>query len=294
MKEVWQQRALVNIADGHKEFLDDIERIASPTFKPVPRDVLLARAKTKRACVERYRFHDVDWELLDVGEQKSTRRKWLPCFDGVAGVIFVASLSEYDQTASNGASKKRTNKMVEALEQFRAICNSTAFDNTPVLLFLTKREVFWEKLEYSDIAAQTPFADYGGPPNDFDSGVSYFIEKFRDCGNRHKVIYFDVCTHVCNATDTANSKYGLFHIFTIDVYALHSFQSCSSNCIHFSHNSGIRTGQCDEYYCPNMHISRTTMYWQFDSQQHGSDAKSPRCGKTYSIFVRCKEIKLPL
>lgn len=35
--------------------------------------------------------------IVDVGGQKSERRKWIHCFENVTSLIFLASLSEYDQ-----------------------------------------------------------------------------------------------------------------------------------------------------------------------------------------------------
>jgi len=207
---VWKKRSLVNIIDGHKVFLDEIDRIASTTFKPTQQDVLLARVKTTQVVMERYRIDGIDFEMYDVGGQRSERRKWIDCFDSVDAVIFVAALSEYDQ---NLAESKRTNRMVEALELFRSICNNRAFANTSVMLFLNKKDIFEEKLQYSDIAAQRPFADYGGPPKDFNNGVLYFIEKFKDCLINDEIT--DSFIQACTATDTNNMEFVLDSTRTI-------------------------------------------------------------------------------
>lgn len=204
MKIVWQRRSIVNIIDGHKEFLDSIDRIASPSFKPTQQDLLLARVKTTQVNMERYRIEGCDFEMYDVGGQRSERRKWIDCFDSVDAVIFVAALSEFDQ---NLAESKRTNRMVEALELFRTVCNNRAFANTSVLLFLNKKDIFEEKLQYSDIAAQKPFADYGGPTKDFNNGVVYFIEKFKDCLINDEIT--DSFIQACTATDTNNMEFVL-------------------------------------------------------------------------------------
>lgn len=210
MREVWKKRSYVNIIDGHKEFLDSLERIASPSFKPTQQDLLLARVKTTQVNMERYKIDNIEFEMYDVGGQRSERRKWIDCFDSVDAVIFVAALSEFDQ---NLAESKRTNRMVEALELFRTVCNNRAFANTSVLLFLNKKDVFEEKLQYSDIAAQKPFADYDGPPNDLNNGIIYFIEKFKDCLINDEMT--DSFIQPCTATDTNNMEFVLDSTRTI-------------------------------------------------------------------------------
>lgn len=35
--------------------------------------------------------------IVDVGEQKNQRRKWIDCFQNVTSIMFLASLSGYDQ-----------------------------------------------------------------------------------------------------------------------------------------------------------------------------------------------------
>ena len=36
--------------------------------------------------------------MVDVGGQRSERRKWIHCFENVTSVMFLAAVSEYDQT----------------------------------------------------------------------------------------------------------------------------------------------------------------------------------------------------
>lgn len=36
--------------------------------------------------------------MVDVGGQRSERRKWIRCFDNVELVIFLVAMSEFDQT----------------------------------------------------------------------------------------------------------------------------------------------------------------------------------------------------
>lgn len=204
MRQVWQQRAATNVIDGHKMFLDGLERIADPDFRPTSNEVLLARVRTTQVVCERYTIEGVTFELFDVGGQRAERRKWIDTFENVDAVIFVAALSEYDQSL---AEARRTNRMVEAIELFKSVCNNKAFSNTPVLLFLNKKDIFQEKVMTSDIKAQRPFADYAGPPADFDAGVHYFKNKFEDC-----IVdpdYQDSFIHVTKATDTDNMQFVL-------------------------------------------------------------------------------------
>ena len=34
--------------------------------------------------------------MLDVGGQRSERKKWIHCFEGVTSIIFCVAMSEYD------------------------------------------------------------------------------------------------------------------------------------------------------------------------------------------------------
>lgn len=36
--------------------------------------------------------------MFDVGGQRTERKKWIHCFEGVTAIIFVVAISEYDLT----------------------------------------------------------------------------------------------------------------------------------------------------------------------------------------------------
>ena len=143
------------------------------------------------------------YEMYDVGGQRSDRRKWIACFDDVTAVIFVAALSEYDQTLAEADA----NRMVEALDLFSSVVNAQSFTNSSFLLFLNKKDVFAEKIMYSDIADVEHFSDYTGPRKDFDKGVSYFIQKFK--ARLVKKELNDTFIHVTCATDTQQMDFVL-------------------------------------------------------------------------------------
>ena len=39
---------------------------------------------------------DVFVRMFDVGGQRSERKKWIHCFEGVTAIIFIVAMSEYD------------------------------------------------------------------------------------------------------------------------------------------------------------------------------------------------------
>ena len=41
-------------------------------------------------------FGEVNFRLVDVGGQRSERKKWIHCFEDVSSIIFIASLAEYN------------------------------------------------------------------------------------------------------------------------------------------------------------------------------------------------------
>ena len=49
--------------------------------------------------------------MVDVGGQRSERRKWIHCFEGVTSVLFLVAISEYDQVLSSAETEGEVCKL---------------------------------------------------------------------------------------------------------------------------------------------------------------------------------------
>jgi len=192
---------------------DNIERIASPGYEPTSEDILRCRARTTgiveiEFSIERYRFR-----VVDVGGQRSERKKWIHCFENVTALIFCVSLSEYDQKLYED---EKVNRMLEALELFGQVCNSEWFSRTDIILFLNKNDLFAEKIKRVNLAVCFP--EYTGGL-DYEQASTFIKNKFLHLNNpastlatergvpqqavaHTKIIY----PHITCATDTQNVK----------------------------------------------------------------------------------------
>ncbi|KAI9530853.1 hypothetical protein NQZ68_000344 [Dissostichus eleginoides] len=69
-----------------------------PNYVPTQQDVLRTRVKTTGIVETHFTFKDLYFNLedVDVGGQRSERKKWIHCFEGVTSIIFCVALSDYD------------------------------------------------------------------------------------------------------------------------------------------------------------------------------------------------------
>ncbi|XP_072450323.1 guanine nucleotide-binding protein subunit alpha-11-like isoform X2 [Chiloscyllium punctatum] len=93
----YERRREYQLLDSTNYYLTDIDRIAASDYIPTDQDVLRVRVPTTGINEYSFNMHTVTLRLVDVGGQKSERRKWIHCFENVISIIFLASLSEYDQ-----------------------------------------------------------------------------------------------------------------------------------------------------------------------------------------------------
>jgi len=204
IKTLWRDTAIQNayscrdkhfqLNDSAAYFFDNIERFYQKDYLPTFQDVLRARVRSTGIDEADFSFEGLRFRMLDVGGQRSERRKWIHCFEGVTAIIFCVALSEYDQ---NLREDDITNRMKESLVLFEEICNSQWFVDTAFILFLNKLDLFKEKIKRVDLKATFP--QYTGGRQE-DPAKAFIKSLFLGVNRTGKTVF----SHFTIAIDTKN------------------------------------------------------------------------------------------
>jgi len=199
--EMYEQRAQIGIEDSTKYFWDKIDAVMADGYVPDAEDILLVRYRTTGVIDQTFQIKKNTFHVFDVGGQKSERKKWIHCFEDVTAVIFVASLSCYDEVMFEDQEK---NSMVDQLELFDKIVNDKTFEKTSVILFLNKKDLFAQRLSAGrEITLCPAFKSYGGPSADIEATTDYIKGEFV-AKNANNASESSVFTHLTCATDERN------------------------------------------------------------------------------------------
>jgi len=193
IKETFEHRAKLKIDDSSSYFFDNVDRIASRSYIPTDKDILLVRHRTTGVIEQKFEIKGTIFHIFDVGGQRSERKKWIHCFEHVTAVIFVSALSSYDEVMYED---DETNSMIDSIELFEEICNLRWFMQTAMILFLNKKDLFALKIQ--KVPLTVCFNEYDGPDT-YDDCINYIRHQFESKNKdpKNKQIY----THLTSATD---------------------------------------------------------------------------------------------
>lgn len=118
----------------------------------------MLRVRVPTTGIIEYPFvlENITFRMVDVGGQRSERRKWIHCFENVTSIMFLAALSEYDQVLVESDNE---NRMEESKALFRTIITYPWFQNSSVILFLNKKDLLEEKIMHSHLVDYFPEFD---------------------------------------------------------------------------------------------------------------------------------------
>ncbi|CAF0766280.1 unnamed protein product [Didymodactylos carnosus] len=195
IKECYDRRREYQLTDSAKYYLDSIDRIASPSYLPTEQDVLRVRVPTTGIIEYPFDLENIIFRLMvDVGGQRSERRKWIHCFENVTSIMFLAALSEYDQVLVESDNE---NRMEESKALFRTIITYPWFTNSSVILFLNKKDLLEEKIMHSHLVDYFP--EFDGPKRDAQAAREFILKMYVDLNpDSDKIIY----SHFTCATGT--------------------------------------------------------------------------------------------
>ncbi|XP_077389724.1 guanine nucleotide-binding protein subunit alpha-14-like [Festucalex cinctus] len=203
MRVCYSRRCEYQLLDSTEYYMSQLDRIAEPDYIPTEQDVLRVRFPTTGIHDYSFTINKITLRIVDVGGQKSERRKWIHCFENVTSLIFLASLSEYDQVLEE---RDTINRMEESLALFSTTIHSPWFHSTSIILFLNKTDILADKILTSDLKKYFP--GFMGRQQDAEDAKKYiqklYQQKTSNPNNKGEVK--SLYPHHTCATDTENIR----------------------------------------------------------------------------------------
>ncbi|KAJ6252998.1 guanine nucleotide-binding protein g(o) subunit alpha [Anaeramoeba flamelloides] len=175
IKNVYENRSLFHIPDTIDYYFEKIESMCKPNYLPTEEDILNCRVRSTGITTTKFTLNDHLISIIDVGGQRCERKKWISCFEDVAAVLFVSSMSEYNQKLFEDEDMNRMHEM----------------------------DLFKEKIQKFDL--NVCFPEYKGGL-DFDNASKMIKKKFLERVVDKEKTFF---VHYICATDTTNIQ----HVF---------------------------------------------------------------------------------
>lgn len=120
-------------------------------------DILNSRTVTPNVSSTKFTVDKKCFHIFDVSGLKQDRMFWIQYFDIVDSVLFVLSLSCYDQTMVEDPT---CNRMADSISLFNQIVDSPLLQHASLIIFLNKKDLYERKVK--KIPIQTYFPDYTG------------------------------------------------------------------------------------------------------------------------------------
>lgn len=192
IKLTFERRHEYILMDNAIYFLENIQRILSDNYQPTFKDIVYTRSvttgitccdfvfETRKGVKERY-------ELVDVGGQRTERKKWISCFESTLAILFCISLNGWDQVLWED---NTVNKFEEAMNLLYKMCNDKKYKplrKAKFIIFLNKHDLFVEKLKKKPFI----YKDQFGPCQSEDEVIKWIKSEITNF-DIDRQFYFNV------------------------------------------------------------------------------------------------------
>ncbi len=207
LRSKWRGYLALSISNNrHPRDLVQIQRPHTPVITPP-----IPHKPPKTTITHNFIKTPIPHRMIDVGGQKSERRKWLHVFDNVALVLFIVALAPFDRTDPEEDDKVCLdglyylfiylfqNRLVVSLEIYSSIIQTSHFIHSTIILFLNKKDLFKESIKR--VKLTTAFPDYCGTvewmgrvkrtiagDNSYEDAIGFIKNKFTEPLTRQKTV----------------------------------------------------------------------------------------------------------
>ena len=133
--------------------MNECTKYLAPNYPPTNDDILNLRTVTQTVSDTLFTVEGKGVHFIDVSGLKHHRKTWLSYFDNASTVLFVVSLSSYDQTLTEDTT---INRMVDAIVLFDQMANHQLLKKIDFILFLNKKDLYEKKVRKVSIAKYFP------------------------------------------------------------------------------------------------------------------------------------------
>ncbi|KAF8522032.1 guanine nucleotide binding protein, alpha subunit [Gautieria morchelliformis] len=210
----------VGMEELSRSFLDSLARIAVPNYEPTDDDILRARIKTLGVTEHRFTIRPkaistADFRIYDVGGSVGLQfPTWMPFFDDVNAIVFLAPMSAFDQTLVEAP---EVNRLEDTFGLWKSICSSKLLVSVSLVLLLNKRDILQRKLE-SGIRFGRYVKSYTGK-NQWEAVAKYLRTKFKAVQRELSPVRRMFYAHVTCATVRGEFVTILSRVFLFYAYA---------------------------------------------------------------------------
>eukprot|EP01084_Bolivina_argentea_P260914 440769_1 len=229
IKILWKEHLIQNICISDRlhnycYFFDQIDLIFATDYIPNDTHIINIKKPIHTKVIEQtFVVYNWEYHIINPCGQQSSWKKYIPYFTNINGIIFVASLADYDSKMN----EKHLDLLVigyiniiydfvnipedlislikqfcdiedgyimqQQIDMFKDIVNSHWFNqnNCGIFLFLNKKDIFAEKIQNKPLNKFSLYADYNGnEDSSYDEGICYFRRKFQAVlNNKQKQIF---------------------------------------------------------------------------------------------------------
>lgn len=182
-KNVLQRQGEYALFDGWFYFVDKLKQYpewGGKDWIPSEEDLLQARIRTAGGKTFCFLVGKQEFQLTDVGGQRNERRKFFFLFNEMDCLLFVASLSEYNEALFEDSQQ---NRLRETIRVWKETVHHPDFRDKYIILFLNKFDLFKKKYYHEKIPIVTSFRYKIKPPlcsDEVDQNCGKAIQWYKD------------------------------------------------------------------------------------------------------------------